>query len=196
VVVLRHLECALRGRQRRLGRIHLGRGRQILGLGVVQFLLRHQAGLSLVGLQQPLVIVMQSGVHGLRPRDLALRAHDLVPAARHFRHRPGQLRLQLGDFQHRQGFALVHAVADIHVNMLNETGDFGMDVDYLVRLELPRQGEHLIDAAPLHGCHLRGGRTRSSVHRRRLMASPQNQQDDHNRENGGGGYKPQTLMHS
>ena len=64
-------------------------------------------------------------MHGFGSLDLMLGAHDLVPAARHFGNRALQLGLELGNLQHRQGLPLMHAVADVDVNVADEPETLG-----------------------------------------------------------------------
>ena len=89
VVGARDLHALLRRGQRGLGRIHLRRRGKILGLRVIQFLLRHQARLRLRRVQQPLVVRVQRGVCRFGAPHLVLRPNNLVAAARHFRYRAG-----------------------------------------------------------------------------------------------------------
>jgi len=97
-----------------------------------------------------------------------------------------QLGLELGDLQHRQGLPLMHAVADVNVNVADEAGNLGMDIDHLIGLELPREGEHLVDVAGLHHGHLRRRRAGRGldVAVRRCHT---NQRHDHDHGDGNGG---------
>src|ERR1700691_5761331 len=87
--------------------------------------------------------------------DLMLGTNDFVAAARYFGNGAGKLSFQLGDLEDSEGLPLVDAVADVDVNMTNKTGDFGMDIDGLIGLELSGEGEDLVDVAALDQSDLR-----------------------------------------
>ena len=108
---------------------------------------------------------MQRGVFGFCRRYLMLRPDDLILASGHLRHRTFQLRLQFRNFQHRECLPLADPVADIHPDGPNEAGNLGMNVDHLVRLELPRKRQDVGDRTPLDDRHLRSRRLWSSFDR-------------------------------
>ena len=124
-----------------------------------------------------------------------LRAHDLVAAAGYFGDGAGELGLQLRNFQNRQRLPPVHAVADVDVDVADEAGDFGMDIDDLVGLKLSGQGEHLFDIAALHHGHLRRGRARRGLDCRRAAMTITNQHHHHDRDSEGGDEDPKTFAH-
>ena len=146
----------LRRRHRRFGRIHLRLRRQILGLCIVQFLLRNQPRPSLGRLLQPFRLSVQSRVFRLGAIDLVLRPRDLFFALLQLKHCLLQLRLQLRHFQNRQRLALMHDVADIHIDARHVAANLGVHIHNLVGLELTGQRQHMGNIAPLCCGDLRG----------------------------------------
>ena len=137
---------------------------------------------------------MQRGVPGFRRGDFMLRADDFILAARDLGNRAFQLRLQFRNFQNRKRLPLAHPVADIHPYGANETGNLGMDVDHLVRLELTRQSQHMRNRTPLHHRHPRSGRFWSSLNFSVAMGTedkPRGQSEDCARSN----QENKTLSH-
>ena len=94
---------------------------------------------------------------GLGAPDFMLGADNFVAALGYLRDGALQLGLQLGDFEHGEGLALMDAVADVDVDVADEAGDLGMNIDDLIGLELTGQGEHLVDVADLHESDLAAG---------------------------------------
>lgn len=132
---------------------------------------------------------------GLGALDFMPGANDLVVASGDFRDGAGQLRGQLGHLEDGEGLSLVDAVADIDVNVANEAGDLGVDVDNLVRLELAGEREDLVDAAALGPSDLSGGRPGSSFNVfGPAMAAPK-QKDNRDGNDRSGNEDPQTLSH-
>ena len=72
----------LRGGHGSPGGVHLRLGREVLGLDVVNLLLRDEAGMTLGCFQQALVLGVKRGVGGLGPIDLVLRLGNLFLALR------------------------------------------------------------------------------------------------------------------
>ena len=92
--------------ERRLGRFHLRLGRQVFALGVVHFLLRHQAG-SLVGHAfQARVLQVIDVVLRLHAASFMLRVGHHLLLVLDGRGVLLQLGFQLRDFQHRQELVL------------------------------------------------------------------------------------------
>ena len=92
---------------------------------------------------------------GFGAADLVLRDADLLLAALLLGLAAAILRVQLGDFEHREGLACVDAVADVDVDMAHVAGDFCVHIDDLVGLELPGEREYVRDVSTLHdadGC--------------------------------------------
>ena len=77
--------------------------------------------------------------------------------------RTGKLRVQFGNFQNGQRLLIFHFVADIHIDMLDIAGHFGVDVDILIRPESAGQCNRSVDWAP------RGCRHGDGWHRRRVV---------------------------
>jgi hypothetical protein len=132
----RHLRSPPRRRQSCLRCIHLGGCGKIFRLGVVQFLLSDQAGLGFRCLLHTSVVRVQSSIFSLRPGHIVLSADDFILSLTHCGNRPLHLRLQLGNFKDGDRLPFPDLVPYIHVNVLDESRDFGMNIDHLVGLKL------------------------------------------------------------
>ena len=152
----------LRRRHRRFGCVHLRLRRQILGLGIVQFLLRDQARPARRCLLKPFRRRVQSRMLCLCTVDLVLRPRDLLLGLLQLENRLLQLRLQLRHFKDRQCLALMNDVANIHIDARHVAAHLGVYIHNLVGLELSGQRKHMGDIAPLRRGDLRGWNRRSS----------------------------------
>jgi hypothetical protein len=85
---------------------------------------------------------------GLRALDLMLRTQQIVLGTLHLEYSALQLSIQLRNFQYRQGLALAHPVANVHVDLHHEASDFGMNVHHLVRLKLPGKASGVRNVSP------------------------------------------------
>ena len=72
-----------------------------------------------------------------------------------------ELRFKFRDFENREGLTLSHNIADVDIDLLHVTAHLGVDVDRLIRLELPGKGQYVTDVAPLRGGNAGGGDGRS-----------------------------------
>ncbi len=77
-------------------------------------------------------------------------ASDLIFPASNFGDRALQLRAQFRHFKDREDLPLVDLVADVHVDVPDITGDFCMDIDDLIGLELPGEIERMHNTSLLH----------------------------------------------
>ena len=143
-----------------LGGVDLRFGGEVAGLGVIEFLLRDQAGVALRCLLQARVLFMQSLVLRFGAIDLVLRARNLFLALVDLEDGLLQLRLQFRNFKRSERLALLDDVADVDVDLAHVAADLGVDVDHLVGLELPGEREHVADVAPLRNCYASGGNRR------------------------------------
>ena len=90
---------------------------EVLGLRIVEFLLRDQARTRGCRLLQTLRLGVERGVERLGALDLLLRARDLFLALLELESGLLELRFQLRNFEDRQRFALMHDVADVDVDV-------------------------------------------------------------------------------
>ena len=73
---------------------------------------------------------------------------------------PCKLSIQLGHFQDSEHLAGMHTVADIDIDPADVTGDFGMEIDVLIRDELAGDSKAAGDRAADYGNY---GRSRKRV---------------------------------
>ena len=139
------------------GRVDLCLRVQVFCLRVVQFLLRNQAGTRGCRLLQAFRLGMERRVQCLGAFDLLLRARDFFLALFELECGLFELRFQLGNFEDRQRFSLVHDVADVDVDALHVAAHLGMHVDFLIGLELAGEREDVGNVAALGHGDARGG---------------------------------------
>ena len=106
-----------------------GRGRAVLGFGGIEVLLGDEIGMLLVDRRKAGVDEMGVGVIGL---GLLLRGHRVV-----------EFVLQFRDFQCGQELAGLHPVAEVHVHLVDVTGNLGVQLHFYIRPELRGDG-HLV----------------------------------------------------
>jgi hypothetical protein len=106
---------------------------------------------------QAIVIGMQGAVSGFRRSHFVLSAGDFVLAAGHLGYRALQLSLKFRDLQNSKRLPFVDPIANVHVDGSDKTGNFGMNVDDLVGLELPCKRQDVRDRTPLHDRNPCGG---------------------------------------
>ena len=97
-----------------------------------------RSGLSLVGVHQALGVGMERDVVGFGARDVAVRALDLFLGVVDGGIRFIDLRDEFWNLENGQHLAVVHAVADVDIDLLDVSGDLGVDLNVLVRNELAR----------------------------------------------------------
>ena len=93
--------------------------------------------------------------------DLVLRLRDLFFALLELKLGLLQLRLQLRHFKNRQRLALMHDIANIHIDARHVTANLGVHIHYLVGLELTGQRQHMGNITSLR-CGNLCGRNRFS----------------------------------
>jgi hypothetical protein len=130
---------------------------EVFRLSVVEFLLGDEAGMPLGGFAETFISGMKSSMGGFRAADLVLRASDLFLALRNLENGLLELRFEFRDFENREGLTLSHNVSDVDIDLPHVTANFGVDVDCLIRLELPGKGQHVTNFAPLRGGDTGGG---------------------------------------
>ena len=114
-------------------------------MGVIQFLLSDQAGLGFRCLLHASVIRVQRSIFRLRPGHIVLCPDDLVLTASHLRNGALQLGPQFGNLKDGERLPLPDLVPYIHVDVLYESRNLGMNVDHLVSLELAGKRQHVVD---------------------------------------------------
>jgi hypothetical protein len=139
------------------GRVDLGLGREIGGAGVIEFLLGDETWVTLSGLLQANVLLVECLVLGLGTTDLVLRSGDLFLALVNLEDRLLELGLEFGDFERSECLAFVDDVADIDVDLAHVAGDLGVHVHDLVRLKLAGEGEDMANIATLGDGDAGGG---------------------------------------
>ena len=98
---------------------------------------------------------MQRQMDRLRALDLVLGTQQIILCALHLEYSALQLSIQLRDFQYRQGLALAHPVANVHVDLYHEASDFRMNIHHLVRLKLPGKAQCVRNVSPHCRSHFR-----------------------------------------
>jgi hypothetical protein len=154
-------QLALGRFRRSFSSVDLRGGGEILALCIVQFLLRHDAGLSLEDPAQSRVLKMQRVV-------LRIVALQFVICAAHLVHRVLdlslillQLRLQFGNFQDSHDLAGFYMRPIVNAQRFDVAGFLRIDVDFLKRHQfggqsnLPAQRFHYHVGHPDRDCLLR-----------------------------------------
>ena len=128
---------------------------QIPALGFVDLLLRDQPGLLFRHCGDALKGEMSDAVYGLRATLFVLGPGDFRPGAHDRCIRPPQVVGHFGNLQGGQKLALLHAIADIDVDLFNKSGDLRHHVDFLVRLEFGSQHQAVREVLRGHlgDCH-------------------------------------------
>src|ERR1700683_2240312 len=93
----------------------------------------------------------------LRSLDLMLRSQQIVVSLLDLETGAPQLSFQLRDFKHRECLTLMYPVSDVDVDLYHEARDFGVNVNDLVRLELPGKAQCVGKVSPLRRSHLGRG---------------------------------------
>jgi hypothetical protein len=101
---------------------------------------RNQAGLLVGCLLQARVIGMNGCVGSLFPGNFILQTRYVLLGLGYTRLRSSNFSLQFRDFEHCEGLALMHAVANVHIDVPDIAGDLSMDVDFLKCLEYSGDG--------------------------------------------------------
>ncbi len=79
---------------------------------------------------------MNGAVSRLRATDLILCPCYLGLTVLHGGLRLGHIVLHFRNLQDRKKLSLLHAVTDVDINLLDIPGDFGHQLDFLIRFEL------------------------------------------------------------
>src|SRR5580698_1079516 len=98
---------------------------------------------------------MQRRMDRLCAFDLILRAKQIVLCTLHLEYSALQLRIQLRHFQDRQGLALAHPVSYVHIDLHHEASHLGVNIHYLIRLELSGEAQSVCNVAALCRRHFR-----------------------------------------
>ena len=132
-VLLRGSHCGLRG-------VHLRLRAQVLGLRVIQLLLRNQAGPRCRCLLQPPELSMDGRVHCFSALELVLRSRDLFLGLLQIEGGLFKLGFQFWNVENRERLPFVHNIADIDIDALHVPANLGVHVDHLIRLKLVPPG--------------------------------------------------------
>ena len=110
---------------------NLGVGLLILCQRIVQFLLGDQPRTLLRSLLEPRVSRVVSLVRRLRPFDFTLRAANRVFTAPDVRSGAFDLSIQFGNLQNGQHLPRLDLVPHIHKDLLDVSGNLGVNIDLL-----------------------------------------------------------------
>src|SRR5581483_5878642 len=102
---------------------------------------------------------MSGGVKGFRTLQVTFCSPDRILRALASRVCSLHLRVKFRNLEHGEHLPGLDAVANVHINLADVSGNFGMDIDLLERPEVPGQGDGVSNRLTLHHDH--GSRGRS-----------------------------------
>ena len=142
-----HFELLLGARDRRFRGRDLGFSHAVPARRLVDVLLGHEIRPVLQHVRETRRSQVCDLVRCLGALEVRLRPLDLLFGSPDGGRVLLQLVLEFGNLEHGQQLARGHTIADVHLHGFHEAGDFGVDVDFLKRPELRRDGEGLHDVS-------------------------------------------------